>query len=123
MDIVMNIIQGLVGLAMLAAGGMKTMQAKDQLIANSMDWAEDFSDNQVKLIGVAELLAGIALVLSIFITSPTALLLGGIAAICLAVLMGGAAYTHIRRGDGIGGMAPSIVIGILSLIVAWSLLV
>ncbi len=122
MDIVLNIIQGLVGVAMLAAGGMKASQTKEALSAN-MAWVEDFSATQVKLIGVAELLAGIALALSIFITSSTALLLGGIAAVCLAILMGGAVYTHVRRGDSMGETAPSIVFVILSLVIAWSLLV
>ena len=122
MDVILNIIQGLVGLAMLAAGGMKATQAKEVLEPN-MAWVEDFTGNQVRLIGIAELLAGIALALSLFITSPIALLLGGIAAVCLAVLMGGAIYTHVRRGDSMAETIPSVIMTVLSLIIAWSLLI
>ncbi|MEM8863109.1 MAG: DoxX family protein [Chloroflexota bacterium] len=121
MDIFLNIIQGVLGLAFLAAGGMKAAQSKEQLAGN-MAWVEDFSDMQVRLIGIAEVLGGLALILSIFITSPTALLLGGIAAICLAILMGGAAYTHIRRGE-MNQVTPGVVLGILSLIMAYTLLI
>lgn len=123
MDIVLNIIQGLAGLAFLGAGGMKLMQTKDQLAANNMGWVEDFAANQVKMIGGAEVAGGLALVLSLFLSgNSTALLLGGIAGVALAVLMAGAVYTHIRRSE-MSMVAPGAILGILSLVVAWNLLI
>lgn len=115
------IIQGLVGLAFLAAGGMKATQPKEKL-AENMAWVEDFDANQVRMIGGAEVLGGLALLISLFVTSPIGLLLGGIAAICLFVLMAGAVYTHVKRSE-MNMVAPGAVLGLLSLVVAWSLLV
>ncbi len=116
-----TIIQGLVGLAFLAAGGMKAMQPKEKL-AENMAWVEDFDANQVRMIGGAEVLGGLALLISLFVTSPIGLLLGGIAAVCLFVLMGGAVYTHVKRNE-MNMIAPGAVLGILSLVVAWTLLI
>ena len=119
MDLVFNILQGLVGLAFLAAGGMKAMQPKEKL-AENMTWVEDFSDNQVKMIGGAEVLGGLALLLSLFVTSQLGLLLGGLAGICLAVLMAGAAYTHVRRNE-MSMIAPGAILGVLALVIGLEL--
>lgn len=124
MDIVLNILQGLVGLAFLAAGGMKVAMSKAKLAENgdSMAWTEDFAENQIKMIGGAEALGGLALLISLFSAAQIALLLGGIAGICLAILMGGAVYTHVKRNEtGIASLAPSAVLGILALIIGISL--
>ncbi|MFT5196360.1 MAG: hypothetical protein ACI85U_003392, partial [Candidatus Promineifilaceae bacterium] len=88
----------------------------------SMAWTEDFAENQIKMIGGAEALGGLALLISIFVTSQIALLLGGLAGICLAILMGGAVYTHIKRSEtGASSLAPSAILGVLALIVGISL--
>ena len=50
MDIALWIIQGLLAVAFLVAGGMKMMQSKQKLAAN-MAWVEDYSEQQVKGIG------------------------------------------------------------------------
>ena len=58
------IAQGLLALAMLAAGGMKLAQSKQQLMASgSMDWTEDFPEPQIKGIGTLEVLAAVGLIL------------------------------------------------------------
>ncbi|MFK7800163.1 MAG: DoxX family protein [Anaerolineae bacterium] len=124
MDIVLNILQGLVGLAFLVAGGMKVAMSKAKLAENgdSMAWTEDFAENQIKMIGGAEALGGLALLISLFVSSQIALLLGGLAGICLAILMGGAVYTHIKRNEtGMAALAPSAVLGVLALIIGISL--
>lgn len=122
MAIVLAILQGLTGLAFLGAGGMKVATAKEKL-AENMAWVNDFSENQVRLIGIAEVLGGLALLITLFVTgNATLLLLGGIAGICLAILMGGAVYTHIRLNENNLIAAPA-VLGVLALISAYILLV
>jgi len=117
----MAIIQAIVALAFLMAGGMKAMQPKEKLREN-MGWVDDYSDQQVKMLGGAEVLGGLALILSAWTTSQLLLLLGGVAALCLAVLMGGAVYTHLKRNETMM-MIPGAVLGILSIIIAFSLLI
>ena len=97
MNITLWIIAGLLAAAFLAAGAMKLAQPKAKLAESGMAWTEDFSDSQVKLIGLVEVLGAIGLIL------PAALdiapILTPIAAAGLALLMLGATVVHARRGE------------------------
>ena len=99
MNTVVWIAQGLLAVAMLGAGAMKLTQSKQQLMASgNMDWTEDFPEPQIKGIGLLEVLAGLGLVLPALLdVAPT---LVGVAAVGVALLMLGAAATHLRRGEG-----------------------
>lgn len=101
--------------AFAAAGLMKIAQPKAKLAESGMGWTEDFSDGQVKGIGALEVLGAIGLIL------PAALdiapILTPIAAAGLALLMAGAAVTHVRRGEQ--NMVPiNLVLGGLAAFVA-----
>ena len=111
MDIVLWIVQVLLALAFLAAGAMKLTQPKSRLVAN-LKWAEDFSEGNIKLIGLAEVLGALGLVLPMW----TGILpwLTPLAAAGLAVLMIGASATHLRRKETI---VPSAVLGVLAVLV------
>ena len=92
------IAQGLLALAMLAAGGMKLAQSKEQLMASgNMDWTEDFPEGQIKAIGLLEVLAGLGLVLPAALDIAPDLV--AFAAVGVVLLMLGAAATHLRRGE------------------------
>ncbi|MET0162683.1 MAG: DoxX family protein [Microbacteriaceae bacterium] len=91
------IVAGLLALAMLAAGAMKTVRPKPQLHAAGMAWVEDFSATQVKLIGIAEVLGALGLVLPML--TGIAPILSPIAAAALLVIMIGAAVVHVRRAE------------------------
>jgi hypothetical protein len=111
MNIALWILQGLLAVAMLGAGGMKLVTPKAKLVANpQMAWAADFGEGQIKLIGLSELLGAVGLVL------PWALgivpVLTAVAAACLLVIMAGAAWTHIRRKE------PAIVPIVLAVLLA-----
>jgi len=113
MNIALWALQGLLALAYVAAGGNKLAQSREKLLANPMmGWAGDFSAGQIKMIGLAEVLGAIGLVL------PWALgilpILTPIAALCLTVIMVGAAATHARRKEPVVAAA---VIAALSLAV------
>jgi len=97
MNITLWIIAGLLAAAFLAAGAMKLAQPKAKLAESGMAWTEDFSDSQVKLIGLVEVLGAIGLIL------PAALdiapILTPLAAAGLALTMLGATVVHARRGE------------------------
>jgi uncharacterized membrane protein YphA (DoxX/SURF4 family) len=97
METAIWIAQGLLAAVLLMAGSMKLAQPKERLAASGQAWVEDFDAQQVKGIGVLEVLAAIGLVL------PTALdlvpLLTPIAASGVVLLMLGAGATHLRRGE------------------------
>jgi len=116
MNIALWIVAGVLAAAFAAAGGMKLATPRKQLEAK-MPWVADASDGQVKGIGAVEVLGAAGLIL------PAALdiapVLTPLAAVGLALTMAGAVVVHLRRGDGIAGAAPAIVLGLLSVFVAW----
>lgn len=107
------IIAGLLALAFLAAGLMKLVRPKDALVASGMGYAEDFSAAQIKLIGLAEVIGAIGLILPMLVGVVP--VLGPIAAIALAVLMTGAIVVHIRRKEG---FIPPLVLDLLAVVAA-----
>lgn len=116
MNVVLWIVAGVLALAFVAAGTMKLSRSKEQLASSGMPWVEDFSPGMVKLIGLLELLAGIGLIL------PAALdivpVLVPLAALGLVLMMIGAAVVHVRRKE-LKTIAPSLVLLVLSAVVAW----
>ncbi len=96
MNIALWVVQGLLGLAFLMAGGMKLMKSKEE-IAQQMAWVNDFSEGQIKTIGALELLGAIGVVLPGLVNILP--ILTPLAAVGLALTMLGAARTHLRRGE------------------------
>ena len=62
MDTLLWIDQGLLAFMFLMAGMMKLMQPKEKM-ADMMGWVEDFTQNQIRLIGLAEVMAALGLIL------------------------------------------------------------
>ncbi|HEY8591090.1 MAG TPA: DoxX family protein [Naasia sp.] len=91
------IVAGIAALVFMAAGAMKLARPKEALAASGMAWTEDFTSPSVKLIGAAEVLGGIGLILPML--TGVAPILSPIAGAALAILMVGAAVTHIRRSE------------------------
>lgn len=106
-------LQILLALAFAGAGMMKLTTPKAEIEKN-MAWATEFSEVQVQAIGAAEVAGAIGLV----VPAATGIVpvLTPVAGVALAVLMGGAAVTHLQRAEP--AIAP-IVLGVLSLVVAW----
>lgn len=113
MNIALWIVQGLLALAFLMAGGMKLLQPKAKM-AEKMAWVEDFSDIQIKGIGAVEVLGAIGLIVPPL--TGIAPVLAPLAALGLVLTMAGAAITHYRRGE-MAMIAPNGVLLVLSLIV------
>ena len=115
MNVVLWIVQAILAAAFVLAGVMKATQPKEKLRPN-LPWVEDFSLGTVRLIGVAELLGGLGLILPA--VAGIAPILTPIAASCLALVMVLAAITHIRRKEP-AGVAVNAVLLVLCLFVAW----
>lgn len=110
------ITAGLLAAAMFAAGMMKVMKSRDELKAMQMDWVEDYTDQQVKMIGMAEVVGAVGVI----VPAATGILpiLSPIAALCLGVLMAGAVQVHVRRKDPTPSLIASGAFVVLSLVVA-----
>ena len=108
------VVQALLAFAFTAAGVMKLSTPHDQMMANGMGWAADFSATQVQLIGAAEVAGAIGLI----VPAATGILpvLTPVAAAALTVLMGGAIMTHVQRSEAFVG---PLVLAALSALVAW----
>lgn len=110
------VITGLLASVSLMAGAMKAAKGKKE-IADKMPWVEDFSDGQVRLIGFAEVLGGIGLVVPAL--TGIAPILSPIAAACLSLLFVGAAYTHVRRKEN-SAIAPPLVFAAMGAYIAYA---
>ena len=115
MNIVLWILAGLLAAFFLAAGLTKVSQPKEKLATN-MKWTEDFSAGTIKLIGTAELLGAIGLILPAVL--DIAPILVPLAATGLAVIMIGAIITHARRKE-----PQPIIINTVVLIIALVVLI
>lgn len=107
------IIAGLLALVYLTTGAMKIARPKDTLASSGMAYVGDFSATQVKLIGVAELLGAIGLILPKLLGILP--VLSPISAIGLVLLMIGAIGTHVRRHEQ---FIPPLVLALLAVAAA-----
>lgn len=113
MNTALWIIAGLLAVAFLAAGFTKATTPREQLKEKGMAYVEDFSDGQMKTIGVLEVLGAIGLIVPAFVESVTWLVPA--AAIGLAITMVGGVIVHARRKEA---FMPALVLGILAVVVA-----
>lgn len=97
MLIALWIINALLALAFLAAGFFKVTKSPEALKAQGMTWIESFSPTAVKLIGAAEILGALGLLLPL--ATDIAPVLTPVAAIGLAITMVGAVVVHARRKE------------------------
>ena len=114
MNIALWVIQGFLCLAYLGTGLLKLVKQRTWIASQPrLGWANDFTDGQVRGIGVVETLGALGLVL------PWALriapVLTPIAALGLVLIMAGAIATHRRRKEPI---TPPAFLSVLCLFVA-----
>ncbi|AEV32125.1 DoxX protein [Owenweeksia hongkongensis DSM 17368] len=97
MNTILWIVQGLLALMFLMAGAMKLSKPKQELREKLGDWVDQYSDLSLKLIGLAELLGAIGLILPMAMDFFPALT--PLAAIGLAITMVGAMKVHYDRKE------------------------
>lgn len=92
MNLVIWIAQGVLAAMMLGAGAFKLVTPRDKLV-EKLHWPRTWTDRNVKLLAVAELLGAAGLILpGVLHVLPV---LTPIAGICLAILMAGAVKVHV----------------------------
>ena len=112
MGIAYWIVAGLAAFAFFGSGLMKLTSTREKLLANkNMGWAQDFTTPQIKLIGLAEVLGALGLILPHAFSIAEGL--SKAAAVGLFLIMVGAANTHRKRKEPI---VPPLVLGVLALI-------
>ena len=116
MNLALWIVAIVLAVVFAASGLMKQFVPKDKLVTSGQGWAHDFSPTSIRLIGLAEILGAIGLVL------PAAMhiapILVPLAAVGLALVMAGAAAVHARRKEA-PMVAMNAVLLVLAVFVAW----
>jgi uncharacterized membrane protein YphA (DoxX/SURF4 family) len=116
MNLALWIIAIVLAVAFAASGLMKQFVPKDKLVTSGRGWAHDFSPTSIRLIGLAEILGAIGLVLPAAV--HIAPILVPLAAVGLALVMAGAAVVHARRKEA-PMVAVNVVLLVLAIVVAW----
>ena len=114
MNLGLWILQGLLAVVFGAVGLMHVVRSKTDFDADpNFRWTRTMSQPGIKSIGAAELAGALGLV----VPAASGVLMGlvPLAALCLGVLMAGAAATHLRLKEPV---APTLVLSLLSLMVA-----
>ena len=110
-------IAAIVLAAVFAGSGlMKQFVPKEKLVTSGQGWAEDFSPTNIRLIGLAEILGAIGVVLPAVV--HIAPILVPLAATGLVLVMVGAATVHARRKEA-PMVAVNAVLLVLAVVVAW----
>jgi VIT1/CCC1 family predicted Fe2+/Mn2+ transporter len=118
MNILIWVLQGLLGFVFLMAGGMKLAQSREKVIASGGKWAEGFSGSAVKLIGAGEVLCAVGIVLPKLLGMEQMAYLSCASAVGIMVFMAGAFYTHLKRKEP-PFLAVTAVFLLMALTVAW----
>jgi uncharacterized membrane protein YphA (DoxX/SURF4 family) len=110
------IIAIVLAVAFVASGLMKQFVPKDKLVTSGQGWAQDVSPTNIRLIGLAEILGAVGLVLPAAV--HIAPILVPLAAVGLALVMVGAVVVHARRHESMN-VAVNVVLIALAVFVAW----
>ena len=116
MNLALWIIAIVLAVVFAASGLMKQFVPKDKLVTSGQGWAQDFSPTTIRLIGLAEILGAIGLVIPAAV--HIAPILVPLAAVGLALVMAGAAAVHARRKEA-PIVAMNAVLLVLAVFVAW----
>jgi uncharacterized membrane protein YphA (DoxX/SURF4 family) len=114
MNIALWIAASALALFIVAAGFMKVSRPIDEI--RKMPWAAKMTTANIRLIGYAEILGAVGVILPM--ATGIATILSPVAALCLAVLMAGATVTHLRIKDPNSAAATTTVLMCISLFVA-----
>jgi hypothetical protein len=110
--VVLWVLQGLVAVGIALTGTVKLALPRERL-ATRMHWAAAWPRWRIKLLGLAEVVGAVGLIVPA--ATGIAPVLTPVAAVCLAVLMAGAIQTHRQLGEG---AAPAVVLLLLCLAIA-----
>jgi uncharacterized membrane protein YphA (DoxX/SURF4 family) len=110
------ILAGFLAAVFLGTGVLKLTTSRERLVEAGMGWAGDFTQESIRLIGVAEVLGAVGLVLPPLLGVVP--VLAPVAAVCLALLMVGATTVHVRRREFLPDALRSLALVVLCLVLA-----
>ncbi len=114
-NIALWIAAGLLAVAYLGAGLLKSTQSREKLRTN-MPWVDDFSAGTVRFIGTTQLLGAVGLILPW--ATGIAPVLTPVAATGLVVTQVLAIGVHVRRGETGSRLGVNVLLLLLALFVA-----
>lgn len=98
MNIALWAAQALLAFVYLAAGGLKVIRPREQLVASGrLDWMKDNSDVAVKAVGAVEILGALGVILPE--ATGIARILTPLAAVGLVIVQIGAMRVHLTRNE------------------------
>jgi uncharacterized membrane protein YphA (DoxX/SURF4 family) len=110
------ILAGFLAAIFVGTGLLKLTTPRDRLVAAGMGWAREFSQEQIRLIGIAELLGAVGLVVPPLLDIVP--VLSPVAASCLALGMTGATAVHIRRREFLPDALRSLAVVVMCVVLA-----
>ena len=120
MNIALWIVQGLVALAFLLAGFMKTFMPLETLKKN-MIWANDLPAALVRFIGVAELLGAIGLIVPAVTGIQSWLTMAAAGGLVLVMLLAAVFHASRREYSNIGVNVVLLLLAAFVLVGRWVL--
>ena len=110
------ILAGFLAALFLGTGVLKLTRSRDEIIAEGLTWAEDYSEPQLRALGWAEVLGAVGLVVpplvGFGIVTP-------IAASCLTLLTVGALVVHVRRREFLPDAVRTIALIVMCAVLAY----
>ena len=117
MTITLLIVLCLLGLIFVITGSFKFFQSREKIIASGGTWAEDYKPGIIKIIAGAELVSGLLMTIPRLFGHGHYLTFLGAA--CIALIMIGAIYTHIKRKEFMHAAINSVFL-LMALFVAYA---
>jgi uncharacterized membrane protein YphA (DoxX/SURF4 family) len=110
------ILAGFLAALFLGTGVLKLTRSRDEIVAEGLTWAEDYSEPQLRALGWAEVLGAVGLVVpplvGFGIVTP-------VAATCLTLLTVGALVVHVRRREFLPDAVRTIALIIMCVVLAY----
>jgi uncharacterized membrane protein YphA (DoxX/SURF4 family) len=116
MNLALWIVAIVLAAVFAASGLMKEFVPKDKLVRSGQGWAQDFSSTNIRLMGFAEVLGAVGVILPAVVHIGAVLV--PLAAIGLGLFMIGAAVVNARRKD-VALIGFNLVLLALAIFVAW----
>jgi hypothetical protein len=110
------IVASVLAAVFAGSGLLKLLVSKDKIVQSGQGWAQDFSPTSIRLMGVAEVLGAIGVILPAVVHIAPVLV--PLAAIGLGLFMVGAAAVNARRKD-VALIGVNLVLLALAIFVAW----
>lgn len=110
------IVAGLLALVYLAAGGMKVLRNREQLIAAGQGWVDGANTGVVKLVGALEVAGALGLILPPL--TGIAPSLAPMAALGLVLVQAVAIGVHMKMNDT-KSLPVNIILLAMAIVAAW----